>query len=41
MSSHSTDGFLTVVSARIAKVFIRSGATRAIALDISKAFERV
>ena len=41
MSSHSTVDLLTVVSARIAEVFSRSGATRAIALDISKAFEKV
>ena len=32
---------LTVVSVRIAKAFNRSGATRAVALDISKAFDRV
>ena len=32
---------LTVVSDRIARAFNRSGATRAAALDISKAFERV
>ena len=32
---------LTVVSDRIAKAFNRSGATRAVALDISKAFDRV
>ena len=32
---------LTVVSARIARVFNKSGATRAVALDISKAFNRV
>ena len=29
------------VSDRIAKVFNRSGATRAVAIDISKAFDRV
>ena len=32
---------LTVVSDRIAGAFNRSGATRAVALDISKAFDRV
>ena len=32
---------LTVVSGRIARAFNRSGATRAVALDISKAFDRV
>ena len=32
---------LTVVCERIARVFNRSGATRAVALDISKAFDRV
>ena len=40
-SSRSTGGFLTVVSHRIARVFNRSGASRAAALDISKAFGRV
>ena len=38
-SSRSTADLLTVVSDRI--VFNRSGATRAVALDISKAFDRV
>ena len=33
--------FLTVVSDKIARVFNRSGAIRAVALDISKAFDRV
>ena len=33
--------YLTVISDRIAKAFNRSGATQAIALDISQAFERV
>ena len=33
--------FLTVASDRIARAFNRSGATRAVALDISKAFDRV
>ena len=32
---------LTVVSDRIARVFNRSGATRAVALDISKDVDRV
>ena len=32
---------LTAVSDRIARAFNRSGATRAVALDISKAFDRV
>ena len=39
--SRSAAGLLTVVSNRIARAFNRSGATRAVALDISKAFERV
>ena len=38
-SSRSTADLLTVVSDRIARAFNRSGATRAVALDISKAFE--
>ena len=37
----STVDLLTVVSDRIARTFNRSGATRAVALDISKAFDRV
>ena len=37
-SSRSTADLLTVVSDRIARAFNRSGATRAVALDISKAF---
>ena len=37
----STADFLTVVSDRIARVFSRSGATRAVALEISKVFDRV
>ena len=37
----STADLLTVVSDRIARAFDRSGATRAVALDISKAFDRV
>ena len=40
-SSRSTADLLTVVSDRIARAFNRSGATRAAALDISKAFGRV
>ena len=40
-SSRSTVDLLTVVSDRIARAFNRSGATRAAALDISKAFDRV
>ena len=40
-SSQSTKDLLTVVSDRIARAFNRSGAIRAVALDISKAFDRV
>ena len=40
-SSLSTGDLLTVVSDRIARAFNRSGATRAVALDISKTFDRV
>ena len=40
-SSRSTADLLTVVSDRIARAFNRSGATRAVALDISKAFDNV
>ena len=40
-SSRSTADLLTVVSNRIARAFSKSGATRAVALDISKAFGRV
>ena len=40
-SSRSTADLLSVVSDRIARAFNRSGATRAVALDISKAFDRV
>ena len=43
-SSQSTADLLTdllIVSDRIARAFNRSGATRAVALDISKAFDRV
>ena len=37
-SSQSTADLPTVVSDRIARTFNRSGATRAVALDIFKAF---
>ena len=40
-SSRSTADLLTVVSDRIARALYRSGATRAVALDISNAFDRV
>ena len=40
-SSRTTADLRTVVSDRIARAFIRSGATRVVALDISKAFDRV
>ena len=40
-SSRSTADLLTVVSDRIARAFNRCEATRAMALDISKAFDRV
>ena len=40
-SSRSTADFLTVVSDRIAGTFNRSGATQAVVLDISKAFDKV
>ena len=40
-SSGSTADLLTVVSDRIPRAFNRSGATRAVPLDISKAFDRV
>ena len=40
-SSQSTSDLQTVVSDRIARAFNRSGATRAVTLDISKTFERV
>ena len=40
-SSKSTADLLTVVSDRIARAFNRFGATRAVALDISKAFDSV
>ena len=41
MVSWSTLDLLTVVSDRIARFFNKSEATRAVALDISKAFDRV
>ena len=40
-SSRSFADLLTVVSGRIVRAFNRSGATQAVALDISKAFDRV
>ena len=40
-SSRSTADLLKVVSDRIARAFNRSRATRAVALDISKAFDRI
>ena len=40
-SSQSTADLLTVVSDRIARAFNRSGATRAVVLNISKVFNRV
>ena len=40
-SSRSTADLLTVVSDRMARAFNKSGATRAVALDISKGFDRV
>ena len=40
-SSRSTADLLTVVSNRIARAFNRSEATRAVAFDISKAFDRL
>ena len=39
--SRSTADLLTAVSGRIARDFNRSGPTRAVALDISKTFDRV
>ena len=38
--SRSTADLLTVVSDRIARAFNRSGATRAVALDISEVFHK-
>ena len=40
-SSRSTSDLFTVVPYRIARAFNRSGATRAVAFDISKALDRV
>ena len=40
MSSPSTTNLLTVVSDKIVRAFNRSGATRAVTLDISEAFDR-
>ena len=40
-SSRSTADLLTIVSDRIARAFNRSVATRAVAIDLSKAFDRV
>ena len=40
-SSRSTADLLAVVSDRIARAFKRCGANRGVALDISKAFDRV
>ena len=41
MSSQSTADLLTVVSDRISRVFNWSAATRTVAFDITKAFDRV
>ena len=40
-SSQSTADLLTVIFDRIVRVFNRSGATRAVAFDISKAFDMI
>ena len=40
-SSRSTADLLTVLPDRIARAFNRSAATRTVALDISKTFDRV
>ena len=40
-SSRSTADLLAVVYERISRAFNRSGATRAVALDVPKAFDRV
>ena len=40
-SSRSTADLLTVASDRIGRAFNRSGATQAVAIDISEAFDRV
>ena len=41
MTSRSTADLLTFVSGRIARAFNRSGAARAVALYVSKAFDRI
>ena len=41
LRSRSTADLLTVLSDRVARAFKRSGATRDVALDISKGFDRV
>ena len=41
LKSSKTLDFLTAASNRTAKAFNRSRATRAVAIDISKAFDRV
>ena len=40
-SPRSTADLLTVVFDRMARAFNRSGATRSVALDLSKTFDRV
>ena len=40
-SSRSTADLLTVATDRVARAFNRSGDTRAVALDISKAFDKL
>ena len=40
-SSQSTADLLTVISDKIATAYNKSGVTRAVALDISKVFERI
>ena len=40
-SSRSTTDLLTIVSDRTARAFNRSGATRTVALDISKASDKI
>ena len=40
-SFQSTADLLTVVSDRIARTFNKSGATQAVALDVSKEFDRI
>ena len=41
LGPRSTADLLTVVSDRITRTFNRYGATQAVALDISKAFDKV